>query len=336
MAKKMVAKTPAGKTSRKSAPKAKRITKEIAQRYLKDTSSVDLGTFTELDDKAAEVLCKSDGWLQLSGLTHLSDAAAKGLAKFKGVSLELNGLTEVSDSVIQSLVNVDSCLELNGLLSLTDGLARIVASHSRGLELNGIASLSDEAARHLSRRKKGRLRLRGVKSVSDAVAKCLASCKDDLELGVVALSDASAAAFASFAHILELPNLTTLSGAAAKSFETLDCEGRLELSDHFCKTMARLKDLCPEWKGLLRYNGWTFREKSLGWKDVPVKVSHMLHRALNQGIDASEVKIRQITLLPKGDAAKEEYFVAEFKDESADFAASYVVNTSGIVAEFEN
>lgn len=61
-----------------------------------------------------------------------------------------------------------------------------------------------------------------------------------------------------------------------------------------------------------------------------------LHREVNQGIDASEVKITQITPLPKGDAAKEEYCVAEFKDESADFAASYVVNTSGIVVEFEN
>jgi len=336
MAKKKVPKTAAGRPSRKGVLKAKTITKEIAQSYLKDTNSVDLNTFMELDDKAAEVLSKSDGWLELSGLTHLSDAAAKGLAKFKGISLELNGLTEVLDSVAQSLARVDSCLELNGLTFLTDGLARMLASHSRQLELNGVASLSDEAARHLSRRKKGRLELRGLKSASDTVAKSLASCKDDLELGVVALSDASAAAFASFAHILELPNLTALSGAAAKSFETLDCEGRLILSEHFCKTRARLKELCPEWKGLLRYDGWTFREKSLRWKDVPENVSHMLLRVLNQGIDASEVKVTRITLLPKGDAAKEQFFVAEFRDESADFAASYVANASGIVAEFEN
>ncbi len=204
---------------KKVAAKGKTITKEIAQRYLKDSSSVDLSPFTDLDDEAAEVLGKSKG---------------------------------------------------------------------------------------------------------------------DLKLGVVMLSDASAKHFASFVEVLRLPKLRTLSDAAAKSLETLDYEGRLEVSERFCKTMSYLANLCPEWTGLLRFAGWTFQKKRLRWKDVPETVSHILHMALNQGIDASEVTITQITLLPKCGTTKVEYFVAEFEDKSAGFSAAYVANTNGIVAGFEN
>jgi hypothetical protein len=61
------------------AAKGKTITKEIAQRYLKDSSSVDLSPFTDLDDEAAEVLGKSKGDLKL-GVVTLSDASASPLS----------------------------------------------------------------------------------------------------------------------------------------------------------------------------------------------------------------------------------------------------------------
>ena len=62
----------------------KRLTREIAEEFLSDEDSVDLDEFTELDDTAAESLCKYQGWLWLNGLTSLSGAAA--------------GLTSLSDA----------------------------------------------------------------------------------------------------------------------------------------------------------------------------------------------------------------------------------------------
>ena len=47
----------------------KRLTKEIAEQFLADEYSVDLSTFTELDDDAAESLSKHEGDLSLYGLT---------------------------------------------------------------------------------------------------------------------------------------------------------------------------------------------------------------------------------------------------------------------------
>jgi len=305
-------------TAKKVAAKGKTITKEIAGEYLKDSSSVDLGTFTDLDDEAAEVLGKSDGWLHLSGLTHLSDAAAKGLAKSKA-GLYLDGLSEVSDSV-----------------------ARIMASHSGCLlSFNGIASLSDETARDLSRRK-GSLNLRGVKSLSDTAAKWLASCKSDLELGIGTLSDASAKAFASFPEKLRLPGLRTLSDVAAKSLEKLDDDGRLEVSDRLCKTMKRLKDHCYQWHGLLRYRGWKLEEKKVKWQDVSNKACKVLDNALPYGVTVEStgmVEIIRLTLTATEGGQKHEYFVGQY--DSSDMGIcerpllTYVVNDKAVVAEAE-
>jgi len=295
----------APQTAKKVAAKGKNITKEIAEEYLKDASSVDLRTFTAMDDAAAVVLSKSDGWLNLNGLTHLSNSAAKALARFEGGPLSLNGVTELSDEA--------ACL-------LSERLVKKLPHFSD--------RLNSEC---------GRLQLCGMKTMQDSTAKLLASCKCGLELGVTALSDASAEHFASFGHTLKLPKLSRLSDAAAKSLETLDCEGRLEVSERFCKTMSCLATLCPEWTGLLRFAGWTLVEKKIKWKDVPEDVSHVLHRALNSGIDASKVKLTKITLSPSDAKSNaEEYFVGVFDDRSEDFSAAYVVNANEVIAEYEN
>jgi hypothetical protein len=320
---------------KKVAAKGKTITKEIAQRYLKDSSAVDLSAFTRLDDKAADVLGRSDCWLHLSGVTHLSDAAAKSLAGCKG-GLELDGLTEVSDSVAQCLAKNSSCLSLNGLTSLADRLARIMATHSGWkLEINGVTSLSDETARHLSGRKQGGLELQGVTSVSDTAAKWLASCKSDLELGIGTLSDASAKAFASFPEKLRLPGLRTLSDVAAKSLEKLDADGRLEVSDRLCKTMKRLKDHCHRWHGRLRYRGWKLDEKKVKWKDVPDKARDVLDNAFEYGVNRDKVKITRLTLTALKGSQKHEYFVGYFESSDMDIGWTYVVNDKAVVAEDE-
>ena len=53
-----------------------------AKKFIEDHNSIDLGTFTAIDDDAAEALGKFDGlFLSLELLTSLSDKAAKALGK---------------------------------------------------------------------------------------------------------------------------------------------------------------------------------------------------------------------------------------------------------------
>jgi hypothetical protein len=62
-----------------------KITKKIAQKYIKDNDSVDLFKFTILEDaEAAEILAQSEGNLFLVGLETLSDDAALALSERKG------------------------------------------------------------------------------------------------------------------------------------------------------------------------------------------------------------------------------------------------------------
>jgi len=383
MVKKKVAKKSVVKPAKKGVAKGKTITKEIAQRYLKDHYAVELSTFTVLDDAAAQLLSKSDNYLSLNGLKDLSEGAAKSLAHFKGV-LELNGLTDVSDAVAQSLVKVGSglalngltslpeglaramashsgwnlelngvtsmsdkaakllskrkgLLALNGLTSLTEGLARAMALHSGWLNLNGVTSMSDEAAKLLSTRKKNcELELCGVKSVSDTAAKWLASYKGNLKLGVAALSDASAKAFASFAKKLKLPNICTLSEAAAKSLKKLDADGRLEVSDRFCKTMKQLKDHCDHWYGLLQYRGWKLDVKKMKWKDVPDKAWDVLRGAFEYPINLDEIEITRLILTSPIGGQRYEYFVGFSTIPEMDISWTYVVNDKAVVAELES
>ena len=335
MAKKKAKKASVAKTTKDSDAKAKKITKDIAQQFLKDSSCVDLRPFTTLDDGAAQILSESDGWLHLNGLTHLSEADAESLAKFKGTSLELNGLDEISDAVARCLARVKVALELNGLTSLSDELARIMATHSGWLRLNGVKSLSDEAACLLSQRKTGRLELCGVKKLSDTGAKWLAACKDDLELGVTALSDAAAKHFASFENRLNLPNLRTISDAAAKCLEQIDREGRLEVNKGLCKTMQQLKDLCYSWHGRLQYRAWKLVAKKVKWKEVPDKPCKVLQNAFTYGVNLDKVTITRVSLTAPESNQQHEYFVGDFDSSDMDIGWTYVVNDTAVVAEDE-
>ena len=54
--------------------KDKILTKAIAEEFLKDEDSVDLTSFTSIDDAAAQALSQHQGWLYLAYLTSLSEA----------------------------------------------------------------------------------------------------------------------------------------------------------------------------------------------------------------------------------------------------------------------
>jgi len=94
------------------------LTQEIAEQYIADEDSFDLGEFTRIDDAAAESLAKHEGYLSLGGLTELSNAAAESLAKHKG-GLDLNGLTELSDVAAGFLAKYEGELNLSPFSELS-------------------------------------------------------------------------------------------------------------------------------------------------------------------------------------------------------------------------
>jgi hypothetical protein len=96
-------------------------------------------------------LFKGD-WIQLNGLTTLTDEAAKALAQFKGSYLELHGLTTLSDEAAKALAQFKgSFLYLDGLTTLSDDAANALAQFKGNvLSLNSLTTLSDEAAKALA------------------------------------------------------------------------------------------------------------------------------------------------------------------------------------------
>lgn len=126
----------------------KAITKEIARTYQKDPSGIDLNTFAELDNEAAEILSKTDGWLSLNGLHMITDEVAQRLARFKGRRLELAGLHAMSDAAAAALASLKADLEI-GVSELTDNAAESLSSFANKLILSGICSLSTSAASSL-------------------------------------------------------------------------------------------------------------------------------------------------------------------------------------------
>ena len=64
-------------------------------------------------------------WLDLCGLTALSDEQAKSLSRLKGLALD--GLTTITDDQAESLSKVKGPLSLNGLTSITDQQAKSLA-----------------------------------------------------------------------------------------------------------------------------------------------------------------------------------------------------------------
>ena len=75
------------------------------------------------------------GYLNLSGLTSLSDTAAESLGKHQS-DLSLNGLTSLSDAAAESLGNRESGLWLNGLTSLSDAAAKHLNEYKGPLKVD--------------------------------------------------------------------------------------------------------------------------------------------------------------------------------------------------------
>lgn len=149
---------------------------ELAQSFLEDPDSVNLGDFTSITDDAAEVVSKyRGGTLFLYGLTNLSDAAADALSRHQG-DLELGGLTELSEAAAEALSKHQGSLILDGLTELSDAAAEALSKHQGVLILRGLTELTDYAAEALSKHQ-GNLLLDGVTELSDVAAEALSKYK---------------------------------------------------------------------------------------------------------------------------------------------------------------
>ena len=194
------------------------LTREIAeQRILVDEYSVDFSEFTSIEDDAAESLSKYEGDLYLSGVTELSDAAAKSLSNCW--SLSLGGLTQLSEVVGESLTKIEGVLSLNGLTHLSEAAAQSLSKYrGRVLDLNNLTQLSDVVAESLSNCKAEHLKLNGLNELSDAAAESLSKYDGRLSLnGVTELSGTAAGNLSECnSQLLSLNGLTTISDEAAE------------------------------------------------------------------------------------------------------------------------
>ena len=157
----------------------KSLSDAAAEALSRHNGSLYLRGLTSLSDAAAEALSKHEEDLDLGGLSsfwandssgHI--ALAKKVASQKGY-LNLSGLTSLSDAAAEALSKRKGDLNLSNLKKLGDAAAKSLSRYKGDLRLNGLTSLSDAAAESLSKHE-GKLDLEGLKSLSDAAAKSLA------------------------------------------------------------------------------------------------------------------------------------------------------------------
>jgi hypothetical protein len=97
----------------------KSIDASVAAELAKFSGSLDLNGLKSICDDTAKELSKlgsscrnasdptDNWWLELNGLTELSDQAAEHLSGFKGKSLVMSGLTKLSGPATQALAKYD-------------------------------------------------------------------------------------------------------------------------------------------------------------------------------------------------------------------------------------
>ena len=152
---------------------------EIAEQFLRDTSSVSLYAYTEIEADAAAILAQHEGELSLPGLTALSEEAAESLCAHRQKSffpnrlfggLDLSGLETISNPVAQQLAGYPETLLLNGFKTASDSLLDVLSTH-RGpcLSLSGLKAISVKGAASLALHQ-GRIELNGLHQLSAAVA----------------------------------------------------------------------------------------------------------------------------------------------------------------------
>jgi hypothetical protein len=240
----------------------KNISDKVADQLCKKKGEFDLrydisDSFKELSPAQAKLLVKfySDSEITLETLEVLSLDAAKELAKHNN-SISLN-LSEISIELLNVLSKVH--LSLNNVNKLSIDYLKTIANFKKGISLNGLQEIDFKAVNELV--KVGtRLELLGVDSITDHVAKILASFKGELYLGCKTLSEKSAEYLGDVKrkagkNELHLPNIESPSSIEGKGVDFLMKEGITLLRD-FPKldfNAERVVGLCYALKGGLDY-----------------------------------------------------------------------------------
>ena len=212
--------------------------KKVAEKFMDDSSSVNLSFYTEITVEAAQVLAgygkregdRPDGQLDLSGLTEISEECAGALEKHAG-EINLYGLNEISPKVANKLGKKSGTLLLNGLNTISLEVAEALAGQSDGyLCLDGLESIDMEIAGALSKHSGGGLSLGGLSEISKEIAEKLIETSDVLRLdGLRAISDSVARVLANKTDLwLEGLSVDDLSNLAAYLFHIADT--RVEIS----------------------------------------------------------------------------------------------------------
>ena len=207
---------------------------------------MELDGLVGLSDAAADALSKYEGYLSLNGIATLSTAAAAAFAR-RHPSAHLDGLTalpatpehlalarmlanqfrssrncftcltELSEAAAEVLADLPDFLILDSL-HLTEPLAKILARQAHGLRLGHSASITDGVARALATCP-GHLVLDVGPTLSPGVAAELAVHRTGLSLiGLSCLSEATADILAEHGPLcLCCWNLTTISETAARA-----------------------------------------------------------------------------------------------------------------------
>ncbi|MCH2025528.1 MAG: hypothetical protein MK172_07270 [Verrucomicrobiales bacterium] len=115
------------------------IDEELAKAFLDDPDNVDLSEATEITDKAAELLSKHEGELNLCACSRISEKAIETLASRNG-DLSL-GISSLSDTTVAALAAHDGRLKLPELEKVGGEHAAVLATHSSALQISGWSHL---------------------------------------------------------------------------------------------------------------------------------------------------------------------------------------------------
>ncbi len=213
------------------------------------------------------VKCNPSREIKLGSLTTFSAEAAKELARHTNtVSL---GLTDIESEHLRLLSNVS--LRLDNVGSLSAKQLSAVSSCKKGISLNGLRQLDLASAEYLVN-VRSHLELTGVQSITDDVAKVLATYKGILHLGCTSLSETSAINLGRVKRTpgkneLHLPNIQSTADVAGNGHQHLIKDGITVLRD-FPKldfNPERVVGICYALKGGVDY-AWDISTDE--WEDV--------------------------------------------------------------------
>lgn len=230
--------------------------KKFAEKFMDDSSSVNLSIYTEITVEAAQVLAgygkregdRPDGQLDLSGLTEISEECAGALEKHAG-EINLYGLNEISPKVANKLGKKSGTLLLNGLNTISLEVAKELANHSDGyLSLDGLESIDEDIAEAMAKHTGGWLSLDGLSEVSEVVAEKLITSSDELRLGLTKISDSVARVLASFSGnlIMEKLSIEEISNLAAYLLSQAGFDDGWDTSKLCLKSTVLTKEIAHE------------------------------------------------------------------------------------------